>query len=175
MASGRYNIRIARSSDEPAIQRIELAAAQRFHQVGMSHVTSHVGMTTELIEMFLRRGVLFMCTRARQPVAFVAGCMLDEAGHVAEVDVAPDHAGHGLGRRLIDRVASWASERGARQLTLTTYRDVPWNMPYYARLGFVECALSELGSAHHDVWEGQRAMGLEMERRVVMVRPIQRA
>ena len=76
--------------------------------------------------------------------------------------------------RLIDRIALWSAQRGAQQLTLTTYRDVPWNAPYYARLGFVECPLSSLGSAHHGVWEGQRGMGLNMDRRLVMTRAIAR-
>lgn len=168
----RYSIRMARRADEPAIQHIELSAAQRFHDVGMPEVTTHVGMTTELIERFIERGVLFVCTLQREPVAFVAGCLLDGSGHIAEVDVLPEHAGKRLGSRLIDRVAMWAEQRGAKQLTLTTYRDVPWNAPYYAQLGFTECALDTLGLAHHEVWEGQRGMGLDMARRLIMSRPI---
>ena len=27
---------------------------------------------------------------------------------------------------------------GATQVTLTTYRDLPWNAPFYRRLGFME-------------------------------------
>ena len=32
--------------------------------------------------------------------------------------------------------ASLARARGHRRITLTTFRDVPWNGPYYTRLGW---------------------------------------
>jgi N-acetylglutamate synthase-like GNAT family acetyltransferase len=42
----------------------------------------------------------------------------------------------GIGRALLDHVAALARARGAPALTLTTFAEVPWNGPYYARLGF---------------------------------------
>ena len=79
-------------------------------------------------------------------------------------------------RELIDNafvgIADWARAQGCQLLTLTTYRDVPWNAPYYTRLGFRECALDQLGREHREVWEGQRAMGLCMERRLLMARAL---
>jgi hypothetical protein len=31
---------------------------------------------------------------------------------------------------------AWAQRHGLAALTLTTFTDVPWNMPYYERFGF---------------------------------------
>lgn len=138
----------------------------------MSEIASGAGLSRELVSMFLRKGGLFLMLHGARPVGFVACCVLDGEGHVAELDVVPTHAGHKLGSRLIDRVAEWSQARGSRLLTLTTYRDVPWNAPYYARLGFRERALSELGREHREVWEGQRAMGLSMERRLLMAKAL---
>lgn len=42
----------------------------------------------------------------------------------------------GVGRRLIGAVAEEAKRQGAGRLTLTTFIEVPWNAPYYRRLGF---------------------------------------
>jgi GNAT superfamily N-acetyltransferase len=42
----------------------------------------------------------------------------------------------GIGRRLVAAVCEWASRRGWSRVTLTTFRDVPWNMPFYTRHGF---------------------------------------
>lgn len=53
-----------------------------------------------------------------------------------ELDVHPDHAGNRLGARLLDAAGRWAARHGARWLALTTFAEVPWNAPYYARLGF---------------------------------------
>ena len=52
------------------------------------------------------------------------------------MSVHPRHARRGIGSGLIERAASWARGRGLRALTLTTYVEVPWNGPYYERLGF---------------------------------------
>jgi N-acetylglutamate synthase-like GNAT family acetyltransferase len=43
---------------------------------------------------------------------------------------------HGLGAALIDRTARQARTLGFDTLYLSTYRDVPWNAPFYARRGF---------------------------------------
>jgi hypothetical protein len=45
---------------------------------------------------------------------------------------------------LLDHVAGWAARRGLPALTLITFRGVPWNAPYYERLGFREMAPAEL-------------------------------
>ncbi len=152
------------------VRRIERSAATRFADVNMPEIANGAGLSRDIVSMFLRRGGLFLMLHGTRPVGFVAACLLDGAGHIAELDVVPTHAGRKLGSRLIDRVADWSAERGCRLLTLTTYRDVPWNAPYYARLGFRECTLNELGREHREVWEGQRAMGLCMARRLFMSR-----
>ena len=79
-----------------------------------------------------------------QPIAFAIVHLLDESVHLHELDVHPDYARQGLGRRLIATVADWARARGATALTLTTFDDVPWNGPYYARLGFRTLDLATL-------------------------------
>ncbi len=51
----------------------------------------------------------------------------------------------GLGATLIDNLATTARTEGRPGLTLTTFRDVPWNAPYYQRLGFVIVDPAEQG------------------------------
>jgi N-acetylglutamate synthase-like GNAT family acetyltransferase len=50
--------------------------------------------------------------------------------------VASAHGGQGIGKALIDQLAKVAAADGIPALTLTAFRDIPWNAPYYARLGF---------------------------------------
>ncbi|MGW7682681.1 GNAT family N-acetyltransferase [Kribbella sp. NPDC054772] len=61
------------------------------------------------------------------------------------MSVHPAYQGNGIGRRLIDHVDRWAGDQGFPALTLSTFRSVPWNGPYCARLGFVEVMSSRLG------------------------------
>ena len=74
------------------------------------------------------------------PVAPALGYLVldvvDDAAHVEQVSVDPAAARQGIGRALLGHAARWAVGEGFRALTLTAYLDVPWNGPYYERLGF---------------------------------------
>jgi GNAT superfamily N-acetyltransferase len=70
----------------------------------------------------------------------------DHAAHLEQLSVHPDHAGRGIGRALLRAACAWAEARDYSDITLATYRDVPWNGPFYASEGFVE-----LGSVD-DFW-----------------------
>ena len=68
-------------------------------------------------------------------------CRIDAVGdgaHLEQLSVHPDHGRRGIGRALLRAGCAWAAARGYPELTLATYRDVPWNGPFYASEGFVE-------------------------------------
>lgn len=163
-----YAVRPASEADFDAIQRIEAAAAHRYRDAGLPEAADSPVLSTAMLAQFVSHGALFVATHEGRPVAFVASGPLDDAAHVAEVDVVPEHAGRRLGARLIDEVATWASARGIGRLTLTTYRDVPWNAPYYARLGFRVVPIESLGPAHRALWTSQGEQGLDLAKRVAM-------
>jgi GNAT superfamily N-acetyltransferase len=70
----------------------------------------------------------------------------DEA-HLKELDVHPDAVGRGLGSALLAAVCETARARGEPSLSLTTFRDVPFNAPFYARRGFRMLRPGETGPA----------------------------
>ncbi len=55
-----------------------------------------------------------------------------------QVSVDPDLGGQGVGRRLLNAVASEARDLGYKAITGTTFRDVAFNAPFYGRLGCTE-------------------------------------
>jgi GNAT superfamily N-acetyltransferase len=61
-----------------------------------------------------------------------------KVAHLEQLSVNPDHAGRGIGRALLRAGCAWAASQGYPELTLATYRDIPWNGPFYASEGFVE-------------------------------------
>jgi GNAT superfamily N-acetyltransferase len=69
-------------------------------------------------------------------IGYLISDLVDGSVHIEQVSVHPGHARRGVGRSLIERTALQAAAFGMSALTLTTFRDVPWNAPYYARLGF---------------------------------------
>lgn len=58
--------------------------------------------------------------------------------HLEQLSVLPQEGRRGYGRRLLEAAMDEARSRGHERLTLRTYADVPWNAPFYARVGFVE-------------------------------------
>nr|VUD35203.1 Histone acetyltransferase HPA2 [Raoultella sp. NCTC 9187] len=60
---------------------------------------------------------------------------------IVEIAVHQQWQGRGIGRMMLTRVADTARAMGYPALTLTTFREVPWNAPFYTRLGF--CMLDE--------------------------------
>ena len=103
------------------------------------------------------------------PVGF-AHVVVHESGvaHLEEVDVHPAHGRRGLGKRLVQTVCAWATSHGFDAVTLTTFRDVPWNMQFYARLGFEPVAPETVSTALRSVIEDEVRRGLDPARRVVM-------
>ena len=83
----------------------------------------------------------------------------------------PDYGRRGIGRALLRAAVDWAATRGYDELSLATYRDVPWNAPFYASEGFVQ-------RGPVDDWYAARGLPAEepvMGRfgvRVLMARPL---
>lgn len=86
----------------------------------------------------LAAGTLWVAEDEGRVVAFLAATAGGDRLHIDEVDVEQGHQGQGVGRRLIAHVIGWARTQGFARLSLTTFRSVPWNGPFYASLGFVE-------------------------------------
>ena len=76
-------------------------------------------------------------------VGFASVEVIDGAAHIWQLSVDPAFGRQGRGRALVERVCEWARGQGLDSVTLTTFRDVPWNAPFYARMGFeIEAAPS---------------------------------
>lgn len=85
-----------------------------------------------------RPGFLLVVGEVGEPVGFAHVVYAEGLAHLAQVSVLPSRARAGLGSALVRRALVEAWQDGFDALSLTTYRDVAWNGPLYARLGFVE-------------------------------------
>lgn len=86
---------------------------------------------------FINAGMAWVVTDPDdQPIGYIILEELDGRAHIEQVTVHPAYARRGIGAALIDEAARWAAAKGWDELTLTTFADVPWNAPYYSRLGF---------------------------------------
>lgn len=130
-------IRRAEPGDLPALPAIEVAAGESFRALGMDEIADDPPPGLAALAGYQARGRAWVATdHLNRPVAYLLVELVGDDAHIEQVSVHPDHAGKRLGAGLIDAVADWALGQEVTALTLTTFEDVPWNAPYYVRLGF---------------------------------------
>ncbi|MCW3839649.1 GNAT family N-acetyltransferase [Micromonospora yasonensis] len=165
--------RVARADELTEVQRIEVASGVPFREIGMTEVADMPPLPLEVLAAAQEAGRLFVTVDAAdRPVAFVVVELVDGCAHVQQLSVDPPYARRGIGRRLLDDVAGWAVGQGLPALTLTTFRSVPWNGPYYARCGFRELAGAEVTPGLAELLAAEAALGLDPADRIAMRRPV---
>lgn len=135
------SIRPASPTDVPVLPAIEAAAGEAFRSIGMPEVADDPLPDTAHLSRAATDGRVWVDTVGDEVVAYALAVVRDGSAHLEQVSVHPDHAGQRIGADLIDAVCGWARDRGDERLTLTTFAVVPWNGPYYRRLGF--CPLED--------------------------------
>lgn len=165
-----YRIAAARPTDLPLLPAIELAAATLLAGHAPASVLAETTSQADL-EDAQQRGHLWVALADDVPVGFAHLMVFGPSiAHLEEIDVHPEHGRRGLGRRLVLASCQWAATNGYSWVTLTTFREVPWNMPFYPRLGFEEIPPEELTPALLSVVEDETRRGLDPSRRVAMRR-----
>jgi len=163
-----YEITAARPSDLPMLPSIELAAARLLAGYAPESVLAETTSQVEF-EDARRHGHLWVARADDAPVGFAHVKVLEpRAAHLEEIDVHPEHGRRGIGRRLVTAVCEWAAREGYASVTLTTFSDVPWNMPFYERLGFGVISPALLSPALRSLLDNEARRGLDPARRVAM-------
>ena len=166
-------IRGARVDDFPALRELERAAGTAFRELGMDDVADDEPPAIADLAVFQADGRAWVfADDADTPIAYLLVQHVDGNAHIEQVSVHPGHARKGLGRALIDAAGVWAEHHGLAALTLTTYANVPWNAPYYERLGFEALTDHQLSEGLRRIGEHEADRGLARWPRVTMRRPV---
>jgi GNAT superfamily N-acetyltransferase len=157
--------------DLTRLPAIELAAARLLAGHAPESVLNET-TSLHVLEKAQREGHLWVALADDVPAGFAHVELIEpEAVHLEEIDVHPDHGRRGVGTKLVLQVCEWAAGQGYESITLTTFRDVPWNMPFYARLGFGIVNSEQVSTGLRTVLDNETRRGLDPSRRVVMKRP----
>ena len=133
-----FTLRRAHDHDADLLPAVEHSAAQAFLGCeGLQWLASADVLSAEQHRAFIAAGLTWVVVdRQDRPQGFLCGQDCGTDWHIVELSVAQALQGQGQGRRLIATVANRAHAQGFSGLTLTTFTQVPWNAPFYARLGF---------------------------------------
>jgi GNAT superfamily N-acetyltransferase len=166
--STEYVVRLAGPEHVDQLPDIERAAATRFGDSLPKSVLTHVTPVDNLVAA-QQAGLLWVALEpAGIPVGFAVASMCGPRMHLDELDVLPEHGRKGIGSALLEAVEDYALKSDCTEIALTTFRDVPWNAPFYARVGFEVIPEQELDAELVRRLADEAALGLDRSRRVAM-------
>ncbi len=162
------SVRPAAESNLADIPRIELAAASLFSEDDLPLDIRYRVTAASSVREALDQQRLWVATLDDATVGFAMAGVVDSQAYLEEVDVLPQHGGQGIGARLVQTVIDWAREQSFARLLLVTFRHLPWNAPFYEKLGFEIVDPSDYGAEIRSLLEEESELGLDVANRVVM-------
>ncbi|MEM9977649.1 MAG: GNAT family N-acetyltransferase [Cyanobacteria bacterium P01_D01_bin.2] len=142
-----WTIRPAHRSDITHLPAIERAAAQRYvpylPQLGLISDQLKNIVSLGFLHRALQQNHLWVAMAQKThpparsaPIGFIVVDRLNHGFFVVELDVLPDYGRQGIGSALVNQVIEAACHQRLKTVTLTTFRHVPWTIPFYRQLGF---------------------------------------
>jgi GNAT superfamily N-acetyltransferase len=171
-----YRIRKARGDEVAALQAIDLASAQLFVGLGLIDFGPEGAPAEPIPEDRLRRGfgdglVWAAVDDREQTVGFALCSDRGDDLYLDQLSVLPEHGRRGLGARLVRRCLAEAATRSHARVSLSTFRKVPWNGPFYRKLGFREVPGWRLQPWQEEIREAQK-LTMDVKLRCFMERPV---
>ena len=175
-----YTICLAKETDVASLPEIEKAAAQQFLPY-LEWLQISAGILEGLVpRSFLLKAqsdsrlwvALTEASQLKKPVGFIVVKFLPESCFVVEIDVHPDYGRTGIGSALVEACCRGARDRGFTQVLLTTFRKVPWNVPFYRHVGFEILPEAAWSQEIRAIVDHEARYGFAREKRVVMRREL---
>jgi GNAT superfamily N-acetyltransferase len=163
-------IRAAAPADVPALADLEVRAGEPFRSIGLGAVADSPPPEPDGLLAHVHAGTAWVAELDGSVVGYAIAGVVDGDGHIDQVSVLPEVQGRGIGRSLVQAVLDWSRREGHHAVTLTTFMDVPWNGPWYERLGFRFLHDEELGPQLQGIRRRERAAGLDLRPRAAMRR-----
>lgn len=148
-------IRQAQIDDAIKLPAIEQSAGQLFATLDdLSWISEHGVQGVESHIAFIEKQAHWVAVdENNQPVGFVMTQDLPDSVFIHELSVSEAWQNKGIGKKLIQKVIDKAKERQFSAITLTTFRHVPWNAPFYQRLGFEVISDNEIPYSLREILE----------------------
>ena len=166
-----WRIRLARPEDAESFHRVEDDAAALLRDAPeLAGLPIPPTASARDHARTIARGRSLAATQEDTVIGFAAASPMRRALHLDELSVARTHQRRGIGATLLEALAVDARNSGFRAITLTTFRAIAWNAPFYARHGFVTVENLEEHPHLEQSLRDAEALGIPREQRVAMIR-----
>ena len=163
-------IRPATVADAECLPEIERSAGQSFLDIPhLAWIAGDEVQSAERHRQLILDGRAWVAEdRCGKILGFLNGEGRGDGFHIWEVSVRRDSQGRGFGRALMLAAIEQARSDGLKAVTLTTFREVPWNEPFYLGLGFVTLGEACLSPGLAEILEIEAKAGLHRQTRCAM-------
>jgi len=165
-------IRLARPDEGALLRDVELASGRLFADLGMHEVAAAAPSWVEHWPDHQAAGLVWVADQGSGPVGFALAEVVDANLHLEQLSVRPEHCRRGIGSALVEQVVSHAQDVGLPAVTMSTFRDVAFNGPFYRRRGFRELADHELTEGLRQRRLNEESHGLDLRTRAMMRRDV---
>lgn len=169
----QVHLRAATSDDIPAIQAVDMAAGKLFDATGLidEGPDGQQPVPTDVLEAGVESGFLWVAVyEPDHIVGFVLYRKQSPDLYLEQISVDPAVGRRGLGARLTQKAIDMADDLRLRGVILSTFRDVRWNGPFYARQGFEEIPRDQMRKWMFDLEDAQ-SLSMDVKLRCFMRRP----
>lgn len=174
-----YQIRSARVEEISLLSQIEQSAASLFLDTPYTFLLNDAPLPLDFVQQQFQAGRVWVAVNCREQsknhqhetvVGYAIACEVDDTLYLQQLDVAPEHGRRGIGSALVNTVCAWAKAQGYRIISLSTFRGIPWNAPFYSKLGFCPVDEAELTTGFQQIRLKEVAAGLPIFDRAIMQR-----
>jgi GNAT superfamily N-acetyltransferase len=169
--------RIIKAANRDAIeplQDLQARAGVLFRDVGLASVADNPSTPSEVFLESIGSDLLHVLTIGTQFAGFTLAVERGRDCHLEQMSVDPKFARQGIGSALMRHLIELAVARAYARISLSTFVDIPWNAPFYARFGFVPLPAEALSSFLVSVQRDEAEAGLDMARRTIMALEVER-
>lgn len=171
---GGYTLQHADENDIPLLHAVEAAAGAIFPSGFLPENVLAERVPRDVFMDAIAQGRLLVARNSgKAPVGYALWRTVDGCALLAQIDVDPPHGRKGLGTALVRAVLEQVEKAGFHRLYLTTFSAIPWNAPFYKRLGFVLLGDADQPDFIKSILAEESAKGLS--NRAAMCRSIQSA
>jgi GNAT superfamily N-acetyltransferase len=173
-----YRVRPARGNEVGELQNIDLASASLFRGTGLIDFGPLGEPSQPIPEDRLRKGfgdglIWVAVDNVEELVGFALCSDRGDDLYLEQLSVLPRHGRQGLGTRLVRRCLQEAEARSFKRVSLSTFRKVAWNGPFYRKLGFREVPTWRLQDWQTEIRELQKQT-MDVRLRCFMARQVKR-
>ncbi|WP_338804886.1 GNAT family N-acetyltransferase [Xenorhabdus griffiniae] len=168
----RSSIRLTQKSDVSQLPAIERSAAKLFRFIPeLAWIADgHVQTEQQHLDYIAQGNSWVALNEDALPVGFILAKPLDDGLHIMELSVHENWQRKGIGKALIEKVIQVAEQRHLNAVTLTTFRYVNWNAPFYHKLGFEILESQQLSESLQQIRQSEIDYGFAEEQRCAMRR-----